>query len=95
MVDEIQRVYEVLKAVFSEGSGGRREAPQGRVDPKAVACLSIPAGSSALAGLRIRLLERNSGDVIAIDIPSLVVSRNSGSIRRLTMFMQRGPEPEG
>ena len=51
MVDEIQRDYEALKAVFSEGSGGRREAPQGRVDPKAVACLSIPAGSSALTGL--------------------------------------------
>jgi len=44
---------------------------------------------------RVRLLERNSGDVIAIDIPGLVVSRNSGSIRRLTMPMQRGPEPEG
>lgn len=45
-------------------------------------------------GEGIKLLESNGVDVIAIDVPSLVNPRNSGSIHCLTMPILRDTEPE-
>jgi len=61
------------------------------VRPGRVICASDPGKKEG-----IRLLERNGVDVIviAIDIPSLVGPRNSGSIHCLTMPILRDPEPE-
>ena len=60
------------------------------VRPGRVICAAGPGKEEG-----IRLLERNGVDVVAIDIPSLVEPRNSGSIHCLTMPMLRDPEPEG
>jgi len=60
------------------------------VRPGRVICASGPGKEEG-----IRLLERNGVDVVAIDIPSLVSPRNSGSIHCLTMPILRDPDPEG
>jgi len=60
------------------------------VRPGRVICA---AGSGKEEG--IKLLERSGVDVVAIEIPSLVEPRNSGSIHCLTMPILRDPEPEG
>ena len=60
------------------------------VRPGRVICAAGPGKEKG-----IKLLERSDVDVVAIDIPSLVEPRNSGSIHCLTMPILRDPEPEG